>query len=232
MKVWLLVNLQAKCKNNNKIGKKGNILAIDILSLPQAYIRKVISDVIAEQPFPEYQLVITAKTIERLSGRNKTTQNPKMNIEINKLLSRTILGMIESGKIIQNKDGRLSLNRHYIPSPIQDINVFSIDGEKRFSSMGSDKYPIAWKNLPVEQKLVVEVVPELDNPKDRTAVSIRINNQIMAYFPREIAHEYHEKLLARAQTGQMCITTVTVKVSPVMPDYKYAEISVREAHEI
>lgn len=203
----------------------------DILSLPQAYVRKVISDVLFEETLPASQNILVSKTIIRLTG-GKSILDTKTNIAINKFIYRTIEGMIESGKIIQNKDGRCSLNRKYIPSPIQDVDVISLDGERRFSSMGSDKYPTVWKSLLPEQKIVVNVIPELDNPKDKTAVSLQINGIVIAYFPREVAYEYHNVLLSKMKQGQTCITNVTVKVNPMMPDYKYAEISLKEPHEI
>lgn len=204
---------------------------MDILSLPQAYVRKVISDVLFEETLPASQNILVSKTILRLTGGKKILDT-KTNIAINKFIYRTIEGMIESGKITQNKDGRCSLNRKYVPSPIQDVNIVSLDGERRFSSMGSDKYPLAWSRLTQEQKLIVNVIPELDNPKDKTAVSLQINGMTLAYFPREIAYEYHKVLLSKMQQGQTCITTITVKINPMMPDYKYAEISVKEPHEI
>lgn len=206
-------------------------MATDILSLPQAYVRKVISDVLFEETLPATQNILVSKTITRLTG-GKGRFDTKTNIAINKFIYRTIEGMIESGKITQNKDGRCSLNRKYVPSPIQDFNIVSLDGERRFSSMGSDKYPGVWKNLIPEQKITVNVIPELDNPKDKTAVSLQINGIILGYFPREIAYEYHNILLSKMKQGQTCIATITVKINPMMPDYKYAEISVKEPHEI
>lgn len=206
---------------------------VDILGLPQAYIRKVISDVLAEQDMPSTQIVLVGKTIDRLTGnRGRVDNDTKTNIAVNKFIYRTIEGMIESSKIIQNKDGRFSLNRKYIPSPIEDVDIISLDGDRHFSSMGSDKYPAIWRSLLPEQKIVVHVIPEIDNPKDKTAVSIQINNQILGYFPREIAYEYHNILLSKVKTGQTCITTITVKINPMMPDYKYADFYVKEPHEI
>lgn len=43
---------------------------------------------------------------------------------------------------------------------------------------------------PVEAELVVDLVPEKDNPHDRRAVSIRSGDKVLGYLPKEMAAEY------------------------------------------
>lgn len=89
------------------------------------------------------------------------------------------------------------------------------------AAVGEHAYKAALRRVPTGT-VMLEVVPEPDNPHDNRAISVRHNGNVIAYIPRERTSTYWPVVARVAASGK--IAQVKGRVAG-NPDYDFYEVS-------
>ena len=103
-------------------------------------------------------------------------------------------------------------------------NVAQLKGNVIVNTIGSEYYPDAWESL-LDNRLNVELIPEPQNPYDKNAIAVTINNEIVGHLTRSVAREYFSCITKLNNGGYTLKVDGEVLESPNDKSYKYIQLA-------
>lgn len=193
-----------------------------VQDLQSAHIKNMIKTVLVLRPLPVEQIV-------RLVCQ-KTMPNIQPTRQEKELIEKYTGELIFSGHL-NAVNGKIELNMRYRVSSVEEDyrldeadnipkTALNIDGDYEFETVGSERYPFAWKDLNEGDKVEVELIAEPTNTRDALAVAVCINKKPYAYMPRPEAAQYHPIIVEAHNKHHSFFTQATVKISESVLHHK------------
>jgi len=203
-----------------------------ISELQQAYIRKIMSEILFRKPLP-------FKSLIHLTSQKLMPNVPPTAEEL-RTLKDVIFNMLVEAKV-NMVGGNISLNSRFRTNSVEEdytlkINpsdeIVNVDGGVFITSVGSERFLSIWQDLEDGQIFTVNLFAEPNNRKDPNAVAICIGDKPYAYIPREYATLYQYSIMQAEAKSLLLQCTVTVRNNKDVYPIKYFELNLMPHKEI
>lgn len=193
-----------------------------VQDLQSAHIKNMIKTVLVLRPLPVEQIV-------RLVCQKAMPNIPPSRQE--KEIIEKYTGELLFGGHLNAVNGKIELNMRYRVSSVEEDykleeedNIvktsLNIDGDYEFETVGSERYPFAWKDLSEGDMVEVELIAEPTNTRDALAVAVCINKKPYAYMPRPEAAKYHPIIVEARNKHYNLFTQAKVAISESVLHHK------------
>lgn len=99
-----------------------------------------------------------------------------------------------------------------------------LKGSRIVNTIGNQYYTEAWDKI--DSNIVfVELIPEPQNPYDRTAVAVTINNELVGHLTRSVANEYFNSIVKLNQTGYSLQVEGEILEAPNDKNYRFIQLA-------
>ena len=147
-----------------------------------------------------------------------------------------ITDMIISGRI-SSENNYLKIVEHFEDTPetpdyavstknLDTLKPKSISGNKKIVSVGSEDFSYNFDKLKEGQKIVVSLIPEMENKYDRNAVAILYEDKVLGYVERRYSKVLHPKILLMHKEGHTATAEGIINVAKEMDNLHFLEINI------
>lgn len=184
-----------------------------IVTLSKDDIRTLINDALSKGVDSASELSARIKKDECLDG--------KCDFKATGYILSILKTMIEENAII-SENQKLKVNESYvfvapaIDMHIEMANKFNISGDRITYLSRTDRFFPAWSSLYIGQKIEILLLPEPNNPNDSNAIAATFKGKHIGYLQREVAKEYHDRIISLTSEGFNVIVNAEVVSSKNM----------------
>ena len=194
---------------------------------PPQTIRDTIVEVLSTYDIPMSIIEITEHMGELLELTEPIHSEQQQQVQ------QTIDDMLQAGRLNIHDDkyiiGDLRKNGdeetyHVVQLDSPTENTILINGNNIINTIGSEYYPEAW-NAVTDGEIIVELIPEPQNPYDSNAVAVTTKNEILGHLTRTQAEHYSSAITQLNEAGYSLQVTGEVLASPTDPNYRYIQLA-------